>query len=182
MSRADFDRFVQRKHEEKAESSAFDPQHELAEWLEHLDRLYSEVQIFLKSYIDAKTARIEFRPIQIKEEFSGPYETKELYLYIGTSTIVFKPIGTMLIGSKGRVDVQGPRGYARLGLVDKAVTHARQLIQVSVSLPGARQPAPGVSPKKIEWAWKVITPAPEMKFLDLNEETFFDMIIGVADA
>ena len=88
----------------------------------------------------------------------------------------------MLIGSKGRVDVQGPRGSARLGLINKKVTHARQLIHVRISLPGDPPPAPESSPEKIDWAWKIITPAPEMKFIELTEDSFFDMVLGVADA
>jgi hypothetical protein len=127
MSRTDFDNFVQRKRQEEEEAASFDPKQQLAEWLQYLDTLYLEVRGFLKSYIDAGTARLEFHEIQLNEEFSGPYEANQLFLYIGTSTITFKPIGTMLIGSKGRVDVQGPRGSARLSLVNKKVTDARQL-------------------------------------------------------
>ena len=182
MSRADFDRFVQRKQEEKAQSDSFDPKQQLADWLERLDALYTEIGNFLTPYIDAGKARTEFRPIQMNEEFSGPYEARQMFLSIGTSTIIFKPVGTMLIGSKGRVDVQGPRGSARLGLINRTVTHARQLIQVRVSLPGDRPHAPEPSSEEIEWEWKIITPAPEMKFIEFNEDNFFDMLLSVADA
>ena len=182
MPRPDFDQFVQRKQEEEKETAAFDPKRQLAEWLHYLDALYAEVHGFLESYIDTGAARLEFTSIQLNEEFSGPYEVRQMFLHIGTSTVVFKPIGTMLIGSKGRVDVQGPRGSARLGLINKQATHAGQLIRIRVSLPGKPQPAPEPSPEEIEWAWKIITPAPEMKFIELTEDSFFDMILGVADA
>ena len=182
MPRPDFDHFVQRKQEEEKERAAFDPKRQLAEWLQYLDALYDEVRGFLASYIDTGAARLDSSSIQLNEEFSGPYEARQMFLHIGTSTVVFKPIGTMLIGSKGRVDVQGPRGSARLGLINKKVTHASQLIRVRISLPDDPQPAPEPSPEKIEWAWKIITPAPEMKFIELTEDSFFDVILSVADA
>ena len=98
--------------------------------------------------------------------------------------MTFTPIGTMLIGTKGRVDVQGPSGSTRLNLVNKQVTAARQLVQVTVMRPGDPPPAPP-SPeavKQIEWAWKLSTPPPEMKFIELTRETFLDMILAVANA
>jgi hypothetical protein len=107
-----------------------------------------------------------------------------MILKIGSATVTFTPIGTMLIGTKGRVDVQGPLGNARLSLVNKRVTSARQLVQVTVRRPGDPPPAPA-SPeaiRQIEWAWKVITPPPEIKFIELTDETFFDMILAVANA
>lgn len=182
MSRAEFESFVQRKQEEKAETAPFDAKKELAEWHEHLHELYSRIGGFLKDYVDRQAASIEFDPIEINEQFSGPYEVDRMLLHIGAATIVFKPIGTMLIGSKGGVDVIGPQGSARLGLVNKAITHARQLVQVKVSLRGDRPSAPEASPAKIEWVWKIITRPPDLKFVELNEENFFDMILGVADA
>lgn len=181
MSRTDFDNFVQRKQEEEKEATAFDPKRELADWLRHLDALYAQIAEFLKSYADAGTARLELRDIELNEEFSGPYLAKQLFLRIGSSTVTFRPIGTMLIGSKGRVDVQGPRGNARLVLINKKITSARQLITVRVVEPG-RPPLPEVKSDGLEWAWKIVTPAPEMKFIDLNEEAFFDMVLSVADA
>jgi hypothetical protein len=41
-----------------------------------------------------------------------------MILKIGRQEIVMTPIGTLLIGAKGRVDVVGPAGRARLVLVN----------------------------------------------------------------
>ncbi len=182
MSRADFDEFVKRQRTEETKATAFDPKRQLAEWLEYLDHLYKTIEGFLASYIADGTARIEFESFLLNEEFSGPYEARRMNLHIANSVVVFEPIGTMLIGAKGRVDVIGPRGRARLSLVNWKVTNARQLIQVRVSING-KPPTP-LEPKSetIGWVWKIITPAPDMNFLDLTEDNFFNMILGVADA
>ena len=180
MSRADFDKFVQRKQEEGKQAAQFDPKQQLAEWLQYLDALYRQIEKTVSAYIERGVATIEFHKIELNEDFSGLYNAPQMLLRIGSSTIVFKPIGTMLIGSKGRVDVQGPQGSARLSLIDKNVTHARQLVRIRVSKPDD----PPQEPKrdKIEWVWKIMTPAPEMNFVELTEDSFFDMILSITDA
>lgn len=181
MARTDFDKFVQRKKAEEEAVTAFDPKQQLTEWFHYLETLYAKVREFLNSYIQAETARIEYREIELNEEFSGPYTVQQMFIHIGNSTITLRPIGTMLIGSKGRVDVQGPRGTVRLTLINKKIAHARQLIRVRISRPGDPPPQEP-EPDQIEWAWKIASPPPEMTFTDLTEDSFFDMILSVADA
>ena len=184
MNRKEFDRFVQHKQEEQAAAASFDDRKQLAEWYEYVDQLYEAVTVYVQRYINTGSIRIEYKIIQINEEFSGPYEMRSMLLHIGASVVVFEPIGTMLIGSKGRVDVRGPRGTARLSLINKKFEDARQMIQVRVSPPG--QPASAAEPppklEEIEWVWKIMAPAPLLKFIPLTEDTFFDIILGVADA
>jgi len=184
MNKTNFDEFVHRQRAKQEEEKKFDPQKELKDWLEYLDSLYSQINGFMASYLSSGDAKIEFRETQLNEDFVGTYTAKQMVLTIGRSAVTFTPIGTMLIGSKGRVDVQGPRGQARLGLVNKKANSARQLIRVTVSVAGEpmKEPPPSDETKEIEWGWKIITPPPEMKFIELTQEAFFEMILSVADA
>jgi hypothetical protein len=183
MSKADFDAFVKRQQVEDEKKDGFDPEKQLREWLDYLNALYDQIRGYLKAYVESGTAKITLRDIQLNEEFSGVYTASELILTIGRSTITFTPIGTMLIGSKGRVDVQGPLGKARLALINKEVTNARQLIQVTVRFVGGPSPPPPPkqSIKHIEWTWKITTSPPKMDFKELTQETFFNMILAVAN-
>lgn len=183
MSTADFDAFVKRQQAEKRQMAAFDPQQQLNEWLEHLEALYRQIENYLHTYIQAGTASVAYRSIQLNEEFIGTYLAQELVLTIGPSTVTFTPIGTMLIGTRGRVDVQGPLGSARLALVNKEVTNAHQLVHVTVRRVGDPPPAPPTAQdvKQITLVWKISTPPPEMKFLELTQEAFFNMILAVAN-
>ena len=136
----------------------------------------------MSKYIQSGRATIYFKDIEINEEFSGPYTAKEMAISFGNSTVSFKPIGTMLIGAKGRVDIRGPHGTARLVLVDKNVSSSRQLIKVRISVGGETlNPEPEHSTPP-EWTWKLVSPPPEVQFTDLTEDTFFDMLLSVADA
>ncbi|WP_376985194.1 hypothetical protein [Bosea sp. R86505] len=182
MSKADFDKFIERQRAQASNSDTLDAAQQIQEWQDYLDTLYRDVESYMQKYIKLGSAKIEFRDIELNEEFSGIYVVRQMILRIGRSNIKFNPIGTMLIGSKGRVDVQGPRGIVRLGLVDKKVTSARQLIRVTVSSAGEYKAPP--HPERegdIEWAWKIISPAPDVRFIDLTEDTFFDVILTIAD-
>ncbi len=185
MATSEFDDFIRRQQAKRQQSAQLDVVRELDEWRKHLSTLYETVEAYMAAYIQNGAATIKYRPIELNEEFSGPYEVNQMTLTIEPSVIQFKPIGTMLIGSKGRVDVQGPQGDARLVLMNRKVSEARDLIQIRVSVNGA-PPAP-VSPKTdidepVEWAWKLATRPPDMRFIDLDEPTFFNMILMVADA
>lgn len=184
MSRSDFDEFIRRQRAAKeATSKSFDPERELQEWRQYLKTLYDTIEQFMASYIEQGSAEIDYRDIELNEEFSGPYKVEQMSLTIGASIVTFKPVGTMLIGSKGRVDVQGPRGAGRLALVGKNISRARQMISVTIVNPASPQnEKPNQKQQPIEWVWKIITPAPQMQFIDLTENSFFTLIISVADA
>jgi hypothetical protein len=183
MSKAEFDAFVRSQQAEKGEQASFNPQQQLDEWLHQLEILFEKIQAYLHTYVENGTATFTRRAIQLNEEFIGSYSVSEAVLKIGRSTVTFTPIGTMLIGTKGRVDVQGPLGKARLVLVDREVTDARHLIRVTVSRVGESTPAPRPqqTSRPAEWTWKLGTPPPEIKFIDLTEDTFFSMILAVAN-
>lgn len=43
--------------------------------------------------------------------------------------------------------------------------------------------SPSESPQhpKIEWEWKILTRPPERRFIEITQETFFDLIMEVAN-
>jgi hypothetical protein len=183
MSRADFDAFVKRQHTDDGLEDRFDAASQLSEWLRYLNELYQKVAGFLAPYTSNGSANISRREIHLNEEFAGDYTAPELVVVIGRSTVTFIPIGTMLIGMKGRVDVEGPHGRARLVLINREIRHARELIRVTVSRVGESRPAiePPKIASKVDWAWKLSSPPPEMKFEELTQDTFFDMILAIAN-
>lgn len=184
MGREDFERFVQRKNKEKEAGDFFDKDKQLKEWREYLASLYAAIDRYLKPYMDDGSINITYKTIKLFEEFYGEYEIDAMLLRIGSSEILFEPIGTMLIGAKGRVDVQGPGGTARLSLINKSIDNARQMFRVQVNTGShtVAAPEPPPVPQEIEWVWKISTPPPDMKFITLNEDVFFDMILSIADA
>lgn len=183
MPGSEFDDFVRRQKARSQDASEFDVGRRLDEWREYLAILYRDIEKYMAAYLAKGEATIEYRDVELNEEFSGPYAVPQMSLSIGPSVILFRPIGTMLIGSKGRVDVQGPLGSARLVLIDRKVGKARELFRITISVPDEPAPAPGSQhDQPVEWAWKLATPAPNIRFTDLDEESFFEMILSIADA
>jgi hypothetical protein len=185
MPKTDFDEFVKRQQAEKKEA-AFNWDSQRDEWLNYLNALYAQIESFLKSYLSAGEAQCEYRDWPLNEENIGSYTARQMILKIGRKEVTFTPVGTLLIGMKGRVDVLGPAGTARLALLDKKATSARSLIKVTVSVVGKGKAPPSPpstsQPRQPEWVWKIVSRPPEIKFTDLTQDAFFEMILAVANA
>jgi len=65
---------------------------------------------FLREYIKAGTISYGFTEIELNEPDIGIYLAKRMDIKIGRQSVSLVPLGTMLIGCKGRVDAQGPAG------------------------------------------------------------------------
>src|SRR5260370_37560243 len=130
-----FEDFVKRQQAEKTEHGKFNPAEELDFWLRSLTDLHKKVESYLQKWIEAGGIEIQYRQIALNEEFCGAYEAPMMLIGIGTKQVELRPIGTMLIGSRGRVDVIGTSGRGMISLLNKNATSARQLVQVNVQVP-----------------------------------------------
>ncbi len=183
---AQFKAFVEQQRRSISVDKAIDWARERAEWLDYLQQLYSRVAEYLREYTESGTITLRTSEIELNEENIGVYKATRLAIIIGAQEILLTPIGTLLIGSKGRVDVEGSAGNSRLVLIDKKITHPRQMFRTTVTVipPGGSpqpSPAPQPSPEKIEWAWKIVSRPPAMQFIDLNKDTFFEMLMEVSN-
>jgi len=180
MDIKDFDEFVKRQQGGVA-AAEIDWERQRDEWLAQLASLYSKIESFLTKYVSSGQIRYEYRSIRLNEENIGSYVAKQMVLRIGRQQVDLVPIGTLLIGSKGRVDVIGPAGKALILLVDSKVSDPRALIHVTVSVGGKLPPSPSKPTQEIEWAWKIVTRPPERKFIEITQQSFFDLILEVAN-
>jgi len=180
MTNATFDEFV--KSQQPNAHADIDWNAMRDEWLRRLDQLYNQIHEFLKEYIEAGEIQLERSPISLNEENIGLYTAMQLTVKIGRKNVRFQPIGTLLIGSKGRVDVTGTGvTEARLVLIDKKFTKASDMIRISIGFEGSLPNTPKEEPGNIELVWKIVTRPPERRFLELTRETLFEMIMEVAN-
>lgn len=179
MSKTDFDKFIKRQQAKKLAEHPVDWDQQREEWLRYLNQLYKDIEEFMKTYISNGDASCVYQNITLNEECIGSYVARQMVLHIGLQQVTFTPIGTLLIGTKGRVDVSGPAGKARLSLNNKKVSNASQLIRVTVEPTSTTKKT---DPDPIDWVWKIISPPPQIILTDLTEETFFEMILEVVNA
>ena len=178
MIKKKFDEFVANQSSETRESE-IDWSKNLDEWLEHLKKFYNKIESYLQKYVSGGQIRIAFGNKKIFEEYIGEYEVSTATVHLGKNQVRLEPIGTNLIGANGRVDMIGPNGKVRFVLVDENASAPGISVQVWVQ--GEVPPPEADKPSKIEWVWKISTPPPRIKYIELNSESFFDAFMEVSN-
>lgn len=174
MSIKSFTEFVQST---TAESPEFNPQKEIAEWKQFLGDLYDQIEGYLKPFIESGQVKMRRVPRTLTEEDLGSYDVDGALINIGDKRYILSPVGTMLIGSKGRVDLIGPRGSRAIGLVKGSGPTVRVVINTEAQ-------AADVYEEKREdepWQWKILSRTPPFSFQDLNEDTFLSLMVELGN-
>ncbi len=188
----DFDTFVKRQQPPLNEQEPVDWTRQRDEWLNHLRELYAQIESFLAKYIEIKEIKRSYLDIALNEQNIGSYKAPQMILKIGRQEITLTPVGTLLLGAKGRVDVEGPAGRTRFLLVNGKATGPtikvtvtelpRRTVKGSISNYGKPEPAAvSTAPEEIKWAWKIATSPPSVQYIDLTPESFFQALMEVAN-
>jgi hypothetical protein len=140
------------------------------EWLKKLDELYKNIEDWLK---DFDTIKIHYSDIELNEENIGIYSAKKMIIIISDEQVSLEPIGTLIIGAKGRVDMTGKNGKVRIVLVPK--DSKGPSIKVSISVGDKKEKDKLTIPK--EWSWKLSTQPPVIKYIELDSDSFSDALL-----
>jgi hypothetical protein len=184
MGNNSFDEFVRREQQaaKVTGEKPVDWQAEKAAWLQHLEELFTQVNGYLKPYVDAGQVAIDYQTIDLNEDYIGRYSAKEMIITVGSKTIKLEPIGTFIVGSKGRVEVAGPLARAQLLLLDSRVRSMSQLIHVSVSVNGGLPSPPSHEPPSdIKWVWKIVTRPPRREIIEFNKDSFLNVLVEISN-
>ena len=146
-------------------------------WLQDLAQFYKLVQEFMCEYVEQGKVRLQRGTKDLREEFIGNYSVETLTLHIGPNEIDFDPIGTNLIGARGRVDMCSARGTVKFVLVPEDATTTVPRFRV---VEGAN-PVPEPVVPEPNWTWKIATPPPEVRCVDLCKDSFQDAVMEVVN-
>jgi hypothetical protein len=180
MTTEDFAKFVASQQETDADTEMYwagvrD------EWLAKLDSLHGKIIEFLREYIPGSIS-YGFTEIELNEPNIGRYLAKRMDIKIGRQRVSLVPVGTIIIGCKGRVDVEGSAGRAQILLVDGRARSAADLIKVTVNTKGSVPPPPPAQKGPISWTWKIVTNTAQKGFVDLDRDSFFALLMEIANA
>jgi hypothetical protein len=183
MDSKDFAKFVANQ-QETVDEPRVDWTEVRHEWLGELDSLHQRVVDYLQDYIKAGSISYSFTEVTLTEENIGSYLAKRMDIKIGRQLVHLEPIGTLLIGSKGRVDAVGSAGRAQILLLNEKAKSTADLIRVTVTegVKGNLPPRPSPPKQPISWAWKIVTNTSPKKFVDLDKEPFLELLMEIANA
>ena len=177
MAEQEFTEFVKRKTAQVQDE--VDWAKRRADWLQELDELYASMEGHLRPYTEAGEIQIERTRIQLREDYLGSYEADKLTFKIGREKIVAKPIGTLLIGASGRVDLSGPRKTLKIVLLAKG----GPVLTTRIEHGGVNEESsrPMVRGEVDEPGWYIETPPPESVVVAFGEDSFRNAIMEVSD-
>lgn len=163
MSKKDLENFLNQQIENTKANGEIDWLSQRNQWLGYIEQFYDTLLKWLSPYIEQGKIQVSRKNITLNEDNIGSYNTEKLILKLANREITLTPIGTMLIGAKGRIDMSSSNGEVKFVLVKK----------------DSKDINTNVAEKSAEWKWKISTTPPLIKFIDLNEDSFSDALMEV---
>lgn len=117
---ADFEKLVQQFAERHREDDAAHPvdwEEMKRWWVTKVHELFDQIDGWLRPLTESGAVQSSRGRTLLTEEDLGHYEIESLQLQVASRSLRFEPVGTMLIGAFGRIEVQGPNGSAVLLLL-----------------------------------------------------------------
>lgn len=178
MSKKDFEDML-KKHQVTSEEKEIDWENQKNEWLDFIDQFYSTIESWFAQYKDDGNLSYSYTKSEITEEHIGTYKIKIMVVDFADQKLTLEPIGTLLIGTKGRIDMEGAKGRVQFILADKGSKGMK--VSVTVSIAG-ETPEKKEERKEPDWTWKIVLrESRKISYVDFNEENFFDALMEVVN-
>ena len=79
-------------------------------WIQHVNALFAQVQVWLEPVIKDELVTFEIMRIEINEDLLGSYTLERAVIRLADESLEMTPVGSLIFGSFGRIDVKGPNG------------------------------------------------------------------------
>jgi hypothetical protein len=117
----EFEKLVQQfaERQQKADAEDVVDWEEMKNWWgQTVHNLFDQIDGWLRSLIQSGYIKSLRKSTQLIEEDLGAYDIESLELQLASRKLTFDPVGTVLIGAYGRIEVSGPNGKAVLLLLN----------------------------------------------------------------
>lgn len=171
---------IKEKKEKAATTTAvpFSPQERIDRYKQRVEELYNLITgDWLRENIEAGLIAICREPITIIEERLGNYVVDSLTITIDGERILLKPFGTILIGTRGRVDISCRMHKGMFILTGENVTSPRAHIRVSINGEKPRKSKEAEDPGKE--VWKFVNRSGMMKYISLDKQSFQQILMAL---
>ncbi len=182
MANGNLEEILKRKKEKAQAETKIDWNARKKEWILHVNKFYEKVENWLNPFIKKDFLNIKKEKIQISEEHIGTYDIDQMVIEMHDEKAVLSPVGTLIFGAIGRIDMRGNCGIARFVLVGKKLDQPN--IEVRTYLSGKERKRDEEKRKQqaktpVEYVWKFATPPPRIKYIELNKDSFSDLFSQV---
>lgn len=180
MGKEKFEEYL--KSQQNTQDKTIDWELKKEEWIKEIDTFLEQIKSYFEKYRDSVV--IHEQSLTINEEYLGAYEIKKLIVKFNNDTVTFTPIGRNIIGAKGRVDMEGKAGKVKFVLVGEN-SQSPQIMTTIITNEQEQKEYETKIKKMDEIAnqekntWKISTPPPKIKYIELDENSFFDALMEV---
>ncbi|MGA2174915.1 MAG: hypothetical protein ABSH38_08040 [Verrucomicrobiota bacterium] len=182
MTKEAFEKILNEKSRDAEESKAIDWEGRKRAWLQDLESFYRQIEDYIAPYTRSGKMAVRKSNISITEERLGTYEAPAMTIALDSEKVELCPVGTLLIGAKGRVDMAGRTGVVKFILTGRESTGVKIPFTVRGRNQAEHPPNVPKTPVKEEYVWKIATEPPKVRFIELTQETFFSAFAEVVDA
>lgn len=172
----DFQKFIKEQNERSVErKKEFDPQKRIEQFRECVADLYYLVDTeWLNEELANGSVTTGTTPITVTEERLGAYQIDAKWIQIGEHRLLLRPVGTIIIGTKARVDLIYKSIDRMFVLVGENIEGARDMISIHVEgEPAPKRKEPGKA------VWKIVNPQGRYDYLKANKSNFEKVIMEV---
>lgn len=163
---------------ERDETQKIDVKAELTAWKSSIEALHKDV----RSWLSPAGDKVTFKATQtdLHEDQLGTYQAPELLVAIGSESLTFKPVGRLVIGARGRVDVVSSSGKVAMLLLLGEHEGPQVVVRTFFSDEQRRKAADEDAkseprdPGKI--IWKIGRRATGVEVFPLTEDSFSDLL------
>lgn len=172
MTTKDFQDFLTKQAQVKSAEDKIDWEARKNDWIKYATEFVTDVKNHLAEFEEIETKISE---VDLTEEKLGTYKAPKLLIYLPKEMIELEPIGTLLIGASGRFDMKGLAGTIKWVLVPEEAE--KPTVKLMTNDSSDLHVADG---KNSNLAWKVATPAPNIKYLPFTKEILLEAIMEVS--
>lgn len=145
-------------------------------FIQAVDVFFEQIEDFLKPLQQEALLSTSYADYQIDEEYTGQYTSRQMVISFPDQKVIVTPIGANIVGAYGRIDMKGRAGEVKFLWVSKDA----ERVGVRTLEGSLKDPSNPQSPVAVkDRVWKIATPPPTIRFIELNEDTFSDHLLGV---
>jgi hypothetical protein len=185
MSKLSFKEFVEQEREVETRKRSIDWEERKKFFLGRLEVLFQDVERFLHDFIESNDVQIIRKNKGIKEEYIGKYEVPVMRIKLYGKHATLIPVGTLMIGTPGRVDLVGTLESKRIILTGKDEYRPQPPVAFSCSWldeDNKLDEIGTIDSRGPELVWKFITEPTKNRYIDLDKDSFLSLLQEVLDA